>query len=96
MSLIDKILDSIPDSVALRIFYVGDKEEKLLSLFKKANKMLAKINHKDWKEYDILKSQINVILNGYHSGYIDYFKKRLKSLEEEEKVSLGYGIHSIL
>ena len=58
--------------------------------------MLAKINHKDWKEYDILKSQINVILNGYHGEYSNYFKKRLKSLEDEEKVSLGYGTHSIL
>ena len=95
MSLIDKIFDRIPDSVALRIFYAGDKEEKLLSLFKKANKMLAKVNYKDWKNYDILKSQINIILKEYHGGYTDYFKKRLKTLEEEEKTSLGYGMRSI-
>ena len=96
MSLIDKIFNSIPDSVTLRVFYAGDREEKLLSLFRKAKKILAKVKHKGWKEYALLKSQINVNLNEYHGGYAGYFKKRLKSLEDEEKVSLGYGTHSIL
>jgi hypothetical protein len=77
----------------------SDKEKEINKLGKDILKLVDKLYpgeqyKKAWEKFDEMKTKFVSYIDGYCEDCPDYFKKMLKSINEQERWALGYHIHS--
>jgi hypothetical protein len=95
MILTQKVLDTIPDELKIRVFKLDEIEKWFLKITRKAIKKtrnLANYTREDIEECEGIKREMEWILNNaYKDGrFQEYFLQQIKSVNEYIKILSGY------
>lgn len=86
-------------SLRRKIKHEGSEEEKEIyklgrNVLKLADKLYVGDRYKEkWDSFYILRTALKNNIEKYKGVYSDYFKNKLKEIEEQERQALGYHLH---